>query len=74
MLNGAVLAACKPRHRHQEFLSFPREIDKAVPPTTLNARPSSGPPPPTRSLRSRIDFAHAVAGQDTSSFAVAMVI
>ena len=32
VLNGAVLAACKPRHRHQEFLSFLRAIDKAVPP------------------------------------------
>jgi len=32
VLNGAVLATCKPRHRHQEFLSFLREIDKAVPP------------------------------------------
>ena len=32
VLNGAVLASCKPRHRHQEFLSFLREIDKAVPP------------------------------------------
>jgi len=31
VLNGAVLAACKPRHRHQEFLSFLREIGKAVP-------------------------------------------
>ncbi|SDC79733.1 DDE superfamily endonuclease [Paraburkholderia lycopersici] len=31
MLNGAVLATCKPRRRHQEFLSFLREIDKAVP-------------------------------------------
>lgn len=31
VLNGAVLAACKPRHRHQEFLSFLRDIDKAVP-------------------------------------------
>ena len=31
VLNGAVLAACKPRHRQQEFLSFLREIDKAVP-------------------------------------------
>ncbi len=31
VLNGAVLATCKPRHRHQEFPSFPREIDKAVP-------------------------------------------
>jgi len=29
--NGAVLASCKPRHRHQEFLSFLREIDAAVP-------------------------------------------
>jgi putative transposase len=32
MLNGTVLAACKPRHRHQEFLAFLRAIDKAVPP------------------------------------------
>ncbi len=31
VLNGAVLATCKLRHRHQEFLSFLREIDKAVP-------------------------------------------
>jgi putative transposase len=31
VLNGAVLTDCKPRHRHQEFLSFLREIDKAVP-------------------------------------------
>lgn len=31
VLNCAVLAACKPRHRHQEFLSFLREFDKAVP-------------------------------------------
>jgi putative transposase len=32
VLNGAVLASCKPRHRHQEFLAFLREIDQAVPP------------------------------------------
>jgi putative transposase len=32
VLNGSVLASCKPRHRHQEFLAFLREIDKAVPP------------------------------------------
>ena len=32
VLNGAVLASCKPNHRHQEFLNFLREIDKAVPP------------------------------------------
>lgn len=31
VLNGAVLARCKPRHRHQEFLAFLREIDTAVP-------------------------------------------
>lgn len=31
VLNGAVLATCKPRHRHQEFLSFLRQIDHAVP-------------------------------------------
>jgi putative transposase len=29
--NGAVLAECKPRHRHQEFLGFLRAIDLAVP-------------------------------------------
>lgn len=31
VLNGTVLAQCKPRHRHQEFLAFLRQIDKAVP-------------------------------------------
>lgn len=31
VLDGEVLAACKPRHRHQEFLSFLREIDESVP-------------------------------------------
>jgi putative transposase len=31
VLNGAVLAECKPRHRHQEFLAFLGSIDKAVP-------------------------------------------
>src|SRR5258706_4366739 len=31
ILNGAILASCKPRHRHQEFLSFLREIDLDVP-------------------------------------------
>ncbi|MCX5969060.1 MAG: transposase [Cyanobacteria bacterium] len=29
---GAVIAECKPRHRHQAFLSFLRRIDKEVPP------------------------------------------
>ena len=31
VMNGAVLAECKPRHRHQEFLGFLRAIDLAVP-------------------------------------------
>jgi putative transposase len=31
LLSGEVLSSCKPRHRHQEFLSFLREIDQAVP-------------------------------------------
>lgn len=30
--NGQVLTDCKKRHRHQEFLSFLRLIDKNVPP------------------------------------------
>jgi len=29
---GEVIAECKPRHRHQGFLSFLRRIDKEVPP------------------------------------------
>ena len=32
VLTGQVLAQCKPRHRHQEFLSFLRAIEAAVPP------------------------------------------
>ena len=28
---GAVIAECKPRHRHQEFVSFLRVINKKVP-------------------------------------------
>lgn len=32
ILSGEVIAQCKPRHRHQEFLSFLRRIDHAVPP------------------------------------------
>lgn len=31
VLSGTVLTACKPRHRHQEFLAFRRCIDKSVP-------------------------------------------
>jgi putative transposase len=29
--NGQVLAQCKPRHRHQEFLAFLKRVDAAVP-------------------------------------------
>jgi len=29
--NGTVLTDCKPRHRHQEFLAFLKQIDKNVP-------------------------------------------
>jgi putative transposase len=31
VLDGTILAQCKSRHRHQEFLAFLRSIDKAVP-------------------------------------------
>ena len=31
LLDGTVLAQCRPRHRHQEFLGFLRAIDQAVP-------------------------------------------
>lgn len=30
--SGAVLTRCTPRHRHQEFLQFLRQIDSQVPP------------------------------------------
>jgi len=29
--NGSVIAQCKPRHRHQEFLSFLRHIEASIP-------------------------------------------
>ena len=32
VLNGQVIAQCRPRHPHQEFPGFLRAIDKAVPP------------------------------------------
>lgn len=31
VLDGAILAQCKPHHRHQEFLSFLRHIEANVP-------------------------------------------
>jgi transposase len=30
--NGTVIGQCKPRHRHQEFLSFLRHVERNVPP------------------------------------------
>jgi transposase len=30
--SGQVITQCKPRHRHQEFLSFLRHLDQSVPP------------------------------------------
>jgi putative transposase len=38
---GAVLAKCKPRHRHQKFLGFLKRIDEAVP-ATLGRVPDPG--------------------------------
>jgi len=32
VLDGSVIAQCKPRHRHQEYLAFLRHIERAVPP------------------------------------------
>jgi transposase len=31
ILDGAVITQCKPRHRHQEFLSFLRHLDASIP-------------------------------------------
>lgn len=31
VLEGTVIGSCKPRHRHQEFLEFMKEIDRKVP-------------------------------------------
>lgn len=31
VLAGTVIGSCKPRHRHQEFLEFMKEIDRKVP-------------------------------------------
>src|SRR5260370_6927704 len=33
VLDGSILAQCKPRHRHQEFLAFLRHIEANVPVT-----------------------------------------
>jgi putative transposase len=39
---GEVLTQCKPRHRHQEFLGFLRQIEKSVP--ECQATSAFGPP------------------------------
>ena len=31
VLDGAVIGACYPRHRHEEFLKFLRKIDRETP-------------------------------------------
>jgi len=31
VLEGTVIGSCKPRHRHQEFLEFMKEVDRKVP-------------------------------------------
>jgi putative transposase len=31
VLSGEIIARCKPKHRHQEFISFLRDIDNSVP-------------------------------------------
>src|SRR3954454_15622873 len=33
---GTVTAACKPRHRHQEFLAFLKQVARAYPDTDLH--------------------------------------
>ncbi len=32
VLDGQVIGECLPRHRHQEFLKFLRQIDRETPP------------------------------------------
>ena len=44
VLTATVITQCKPRHRHQEFLSFLREIDKAGANNALIFKPSYVPP------------------------------
>ena len=35
---GSVIAECKPKHRHQEFMRLLRRIDKEVPPMSTTSR------------------------------------
>ena len=66
VLNGAVLAECKPRHRHQEFLGFLRAIDKAVP-AELDMHCIVDNYATTSIPRSRRGWPHGRAGTCTSS-------
>ncbi len=66
VLNGAVLATCKPRHRHQEFLSFLREIDKAVPKVSM-CTASWTTTVPTSIPRSRHGWPRGLGGTCISS-------
>ena len=57
VLNGAVLAECKPRHRHQEFLSFLRAIDNRCRPSSTSTASSTTTP------RTRIPKVRGLAGR-----------
>src|SRR5260370_3184544 len=50
VLDGAVIAQCKPRHRHQEFPPFLRHIDTTVPrhPSIPLFAATSAPPTPPK--------------------------
>jgi transposase len=69
VLNGAVLAECKPRHRHQEFLAFLRTIDKSVPVELDIGRDAlrTTPTLPLRSAGSSLEFSTACRVFHTSS-------
>jgi len=67
VLNGAVLAACEPHHRHQEFLYLLREIDKAVPAELDIHCIADNHDTPTTTQRSSRGWQRARAGTCTSS-------
>jgi hypothetical protein len=58
---GTVLMARKPRHRHREFLAFPRRPDDCIPPE-IDVHPIVDNTPPT-STRKCVDGWHS--GPDT---------
>jgi len=58
---GAVFTDCKPRHRHQEFLSFLRRLDECIP---------EGPQRLIPSWKSWYNFVHVFPGHDTRTTAL----